>query len=211
MITENQEYTKVCVLRRCGNIEGCEDARLPIFDTDEHGEIIDMKIDGKSLMIDEIWHQISFDNCAQYVDGICLSRFRCRKAQTYCYPIPVIGKKPNRVVAVMFAWYCADRATDAADAAYADAAAAYADAAYADAAAATAAAADAAAATAAAATAAAAYAAAAAAYAADADADAATAAAYADAATAAVDARDRFYLDASREIEKLVESWGDKA
>jgi hypothetical protein len=184
------EYMKTCFLRRCGQIEGCKDARLPLYDTDAEGNIVEMHVDGVRLVLDSIWEQISHEKCAQFCSWHCLTRFKCDVKQSYCYPIAVNGKRPNKLVAVMFAWYCVDVAEDAAYAARAaaDAAAADAAAAYAADAAADAAAADAAAA-----------------YAARAAADAA--AAYA-AARAARAARDAFYLAASREIEKLVAAWG---
>jgi hypothetical protein len=113
------EYTKACLLRRCGQIEGCEDARLPVYDTDKKGNIIEMHVDGVRLVLDSIWEQISHEKCAQFCAGHCLTRFKCEVKQSYCYPIPVSGKRPNKIVTVMFAWYCADVAENAAHAAYA--------------------------------------------------------------------------------------------
>jgi len=182
MTVENENYVHACFLRRCGQIEGCKDARLPVYDTDAEGNVIEMVgVDGAKLVLDSIWEQISHEKCAQFCAGYCLSRFNCDVKQTYCYPVPVAGKRPNKLVAVMFAWYCADVAENA-----------YARSAYA--------------------AAYAADAAAAARYAARYAANAADAARYADAAYhaayAADAARDAFYLDASREIEKLVAAWG---
>ena len=177
MTVENENYVHACYLRRCGQIEGCKDARLPVYDTDAEGNVIEMVgVDGAKLVLDSIWEQISHEKCAQFCAGHCLTRFNCDVKQTHCYPVPVAGKRPNKLVAVMFAWYCADVAENA----YARSDAAYA--AYAAAAAAET------------------YAAANAAFAAAEGADAAYHAAY--------HAADAFYLDASREIEKLVAAWG---
>jgi hypothetical protein len=127
------EYMKTCFLRRCGQIEGCKDARLPLYDTDAEGNIVEMHVDGVRLVLDSIWEQISHEKCAQFCSWHCLTRFKCDVKQSYCYPIAVNGKRPNKLVAVMFAWYCVDVAEDAAHAA---ARAAYAARAAADAAAA---------------------------------------------------------------------------
>jgi len=156
-------YTPVCVLRRCGQLEGPAECCAQI-----HEAGLD------KLVLESILQHISRETCAQFYEGRCITRFSCRDVQSYCYPVPLAWKRPNRVVAVMFAWYCADVAEDAACAAKGAARAA-------------------------------AYAAARAACAADAAADAAYAA---ERAAAYAAKRDNFYLDASREIEKLVNAWG---
>ena len=115
MTTENENYVKACYLRRCGQIEGCKDARLPVYDTDAAGNVIEMQgVNGAKLVLDSIWEQISHERCAQFCGGYCLSRYKCAKGISYCYPVPVNGKRPNKIVAVMFAWYCVDVAEDAA-------------------------------------------------------------------------------------------------
>jgi len=193
-----------------------------VYDTDATGNIIEMQgVDGVKLVLDSIWEQISHERCAQFCGGYCLSRYKCAKGISYCYPVPVNGKRPNKIVAVMFTWYCVDVAEDAACAAADAARAVCAAARAADAAdaARAARAADAARAACAADAARAAYTAARAADAADAARAAYTACAAAraaDAACAAADAaraaraatRDGFYLAASHEIERLVAAWG---
>ena len=196
---ETEIYMPVCVLRRCGDIEGCKDARLPVYDEDGINEVPIIAIyvcDDEGNVVDEEhvtsmhncwWRQISKERCAQFCDGTCLTRYSCYLGQEYCYPIPVQGKLPNKIVAVFFAWWCVDQAENSA--AYA---ARTADAVI--------------------------YAARTAIYAARAEdaaiyaARAADAAIYAARATDAADTAsfivDEFYLAASLEIEKLVNAWG---
>jgi hypothetical protein len=119
MTVENNEYTRVCVLRRCGGIDGCATARLPVYDTDAAGNIVEMpEVDGKRIVLAAIWQQINSDTCALSLDGHCLMRYKCERGQTYCYPVPLHGKRANRIVASMFASYCVDIAIAARKAAY---------------------------------------------------------------------------------------------
>ena len=185
MTVENENYVHACFLRYCGQIEGCKDARLPVYDEhgkdevpitamlicDDEGNVVGEK--PIKSVLDAIWAQISKENCVQYCAGRCLTRLRCEVKQTHCYPVPVAGKLPNKLVAVMFAWYCADVAENAAAASaarYASAAAAASDAA-------------------------------------DAASHAGYAAHAAHAACSAA-ARYQFYLADSQEIERLVNAWG---
>jgi len=170
IMTENEGFITPCTLCRCGQLVGNKECCDKI---EESGL--------KQIVLDYLWQNIEKEHCAQYFEGICLTRKQCKKGQTYCYPIPIKSKKINRDVVVKFARWCANEAkntADAADAAAADAAAYAADAA---------------------ADAAAAVAAYAVAYAAD-----AAAAAAADAAAA-----DIFYFKASKEIERLIDEFGD--
>jgi len=203
-----EEYINVCVLKRCGALVGPDECCEQII-----------KSGLKQLVLDHLWTTIKKENCAQYCAGHCLSRKYCDKGNTYCYPIPLRKRRANRTVAVMFAYYCAERAAayaaDAAD--YAAAAAGYAAsaadaAAEASAARAAADAAGRAAGRAAGAAASAASAARAAGYAADAAAYAAAAAAAADTAAYAAyaAAREEFYRAAAEELIRLIDAWGDE-
>ena len=120
-MTEN--YTDVCVLRRCGELEGPEECCLQIQQSGL-----------KKIVLDYLWSAMPCARCACNTGERCLllwHRTPVAPGTAYCYP-HLSSKRPTRVVIVMFALYCADRA--AARAAAAARVAAYAAAARADAA-----------------------------------------------------------------------------
>ena len=140
-----EKYTDVCVLRRCGQLDGnpacCKRMNRGQYNI-EYNDVINAfypvgdPIDMRNIVLNHLWTSIKEENCAQFYKGWCVSRRNCNDEQSYCYPIPLREKRINRTVVVMFAYYCADKAESSAAAAaaaatYADAAAAatYADAA----------------------------------------------------------------------------------
>ena len=165
----SDEYTKVCVLRRCGQLDGnpacCKRMKRNQYNI-EYNDVINAfypvgdRIDLRRIVLDHLWTSIKKEDCAQFHMLRCVSRRFCNDEQSYCYPIPLRDKRVNRIVCVMFAYYCADQAQNTADAAAADAAAA----------------------------------------------DAAT---YAAARAAAAAAREKFYREASVELIRLIDAWGD--
>ena len=102
-MTETEDYTDVCVLRHCGQLDGNEECCEKIKDQNLH-----------NIVLKQIWQQIGKEHCAQYAYGRCLSHGNCLLGQSFCYPI-VSAKRPNLGVIVEFARYCAEETKKYAD------------------------------------------------------------------------------------------------
>ena len=106
----------VCIVRRCGNTDGDYECCRKLLE----GKLYEVEFDGKkyverkdrlitkNLILTAMWDQIEKEKCAQYFNGVCLSRGRCMKGRDYCYPITIRKKKVNKKVHRLIGYYVID-------------------------------------------------------------------------------------------------------
>jgi hypothetical protein len=103
-------YTKACVLRRCGHVDECCpkcNVHENFYD-DVTKQTLPSFVELMPIVLDHMWESIDHRHCALYIPSFVNKRciLLGDTGTTYCYPV-VSKKRPNRVVMSMFALFCA--------------------------------------------------------------------------------------------------------